>query len=232
MADAFRNLYRSLTADPAHERPGSGIREDLRDRRSPSRKSPPLLLHRRPAHRPPLRRWGGRNLLAGPLDRYTGPRRSSMISVGSESMESVLAVVLAGGKGSRLEPLTARPGQAGGALRRCLSHHRFHAFQLPQQRHSQDAGAHAIQGDEPRSAYQSRLAALSLPRAGRVHRRRAAAAADRRALVSRHRRRRLSEYLHAGKRTPRVCRDPGRRPHLQDGLLASWSSFTSRTRPT
>ncbi len=66
-----------------------------------------------------------------------------------------------GRKGIAAGAADARPGQAGRALRRRLSHHRLHAVELPQQRPAQDPGAHAVQGDEPRPAHQPRLAAAT-----------------------------------------------------------------------
>ncbi len=47
-------------------------------------------------------------------------------------MNDTLAVILAGGKGTRLEPLTRDRAQTRRSLRRQLSHHRFRSFQLPQ----------------------------------------------------------------------------------------------------
>ena len=72
-------------------------------------------------------------------------------------MHNTLAVVLAGGKGSRLEPLTRDRAKPAVPFRRRLPDRRFRAFQLHQQRRPQDSAADAIQGDEPRSAYQSGL---------------------------------------------------------------------------
>ena len=80
---------------------------------------------------------------------------------GSRTMKDVLAVVLAGGKGVAARAADARSGQAGRAVRRHLSDHRFHALQLPQQRRAPDSGAHAVQGDEPRPPHHARLAELS-----------------------------------------------------------------------
>jgi len=45
--------------------------------------------------------------------------------------------------------LDPRSCQAGRAVRRPVPDHRFHTFQLPEQRPAQGARAHAVQGDEP-----------------------------------------------------------------------------------
>ena len=123
----------------------------------------------------------------------------------------------------------ARSGQAGRAVRRHLSHHRFHAVELPQQRPAPDSRAHAVQGDEPRPPHHARLAELSVPRAGRVHRRRAAAAADRRAVVPGHGRRRLPEHLHAGKGAAANTSSSWPATTSTRWTTASWSPSTRTT---
>ena len=111
-------------------------------------------------------------------------------------MDNVLAVVLAGGKGSRLEPLTrdrAKPAVPFGGgyriidftLSNCLNSGIRKILVLTQYK-AMSLDRHINLGWRH----------LLLPRAGRVHRRRPAAAADRRELVSGHGRRRLPEHLH------------------------------------
>ena len=67
-------------------------------------------------------------------------------------MKDVLAVVLAGGKGSRLEPLTrdrAKPAVPFGGSYRIVD---FTLSNCLNSGHSQDPGTHAVQSDEPRRA--------------------------------------------------------------------------------
>ena len=110
--------------------------------------------------------------------------------------EHVVTVILAGGKGSRLEPLTrdrAKPAVPfGGAYRiidftlsNCLNSGLRKMLVLTQYK-AMSLDRHIDMG------WQRYL----LPRAGRVHRGRAAAAADRRAVVPGDRRRDLPEHLH------------------------------------
>ena len=111
-------------------------------------------------------------------------------------MQEVLAVILAGGKGSRLEPLTrdrAKPAVPFGGVYRIIDFTLSNCLNSGIRKNLILTQYKAMQ---PRPAHQRRLAGLPVPRAGRVHRRRAAAAADRRALVPGHRRRRLPEHLH------------------------------------
>ncbi len=133
-------------------------------------------------------------------------------------MDNVLAVVLAGGKATRLEPLTrdrAKPAVPFGGVYRIIDFTLSNCLNSGLRKMLVLTQYKAMSLDRHINLGWRRL---SVPRAGRVHRRRAAAAADRRALVPGHRRRRLSEHLHARKRAARVRRHPGRRPHLQDGL--------------
>ena len=91
----------------------------------------------------------------------------------------VLAIVLAGGRGSRLEPLTrdrAKPAVPFGGH---LPDHRLHAVELHQLRPPQDPGADPVQGRQPEPAHRPGVE-VPLPRARRVHRGDPAPAADRR----------------------------------------------------
>ena len=82
------------------------------------------------------------------------------------------------GWGERGPPRSPHPrsGQAGRPLRRRLPDRRLRPLQLRQQRVASGAGAHAIQGREPRSAPDARLAPLFLSRPRRVPRHPSAAA--------------------------------------------------------
>ena len=132
-------------------------------------------------------------------------------------MRGVLTVILAGGKGTRLEPLTrdrAKPAVPFGGLYRIIDFTLSNCINSGLRR---ILVAHAVQGPQPRPAHPRRLE-LPQPRTRRIRRGAAAAAAHRRDVVQGHRRRHLSEHLHDRKREPRVRPDPGRRSHLQDGL--------------
>ena len=129
----------------------------------------------------------------------------------------VLAIVLAGGRGTRLEPLTRDRAKPAVPVRRDLPDHRLHPLQLHQLRPPQDPRPDPVQGRQPQPAHRPGLE-VPHPRARRVHRGDPAAAADRRALVPGDGRRDLPERLHDREgRAPRHA-DPGRRPHLQDEL--------------
>jgi glucose-1-phosphate adenylyltransferase len=114
-------------------------------------------------------------------------------------MKDVLAVVLAGGKGSRLEPLTrdrAKPAVPFGGVYRIID------FTL----------SNCLNSGIRKILVLTQYKAMSLARHvtnGWRH------------LLCRvpgHRRRRLPEHLHAGAGAAEVRRHPRRRPHLQDGL--------------
>ena len=131
----------------------------------------------------------------------------------------VLAIVLAGGRGSRLEPLTrdrAKPAVPFGGIYRIID------FTL----------SNCINSDLRKILVLTQYKATSLNRhidqgwkflcrrAGRVHRGDPAAAADRRDVVPGDGRRDLPERLHDREGRAAGHDDPGRRPHLQDELRA------------
>ena len=83
-----------------------------------------------------------------------------VVADGDRIMQDTLAVILAGGRGERLEPLTrdrAKPAVPFGGTYRIID---FHAVQLPEQRLSPDAAADAVQVHESGPAHQLGLAAV------------------------------------------------------------------------
>ena len=121
-------------------------------------------------------------------------------------------MIMAGGKGSRLGPLTIHRSQARRPVRRPLPDHRLRPVELRQLRVPADLRAHAVHVVEPDQAPHAQLAALGLRR---VHRGRPGADAPRRVLVPRHRRRRLPEPQPRPRRARRARRRVRRRPRLQ-----------------
>ena len=71
-------------------------------------------------------------------------------------MPNVFGIVLAGGEGKRLTPLTARPRQAGGAVRRQLPADRLRAVEPRQRRLPPDRRAHAVQEPLARPPHRAR----------------------------------------------------------------------------
>jgi len=59
-------------------------------------------------------------------------------------MRDTLVVILAGGRGERLEPLTRDRAKPAVPFRRSLPHHRLYALQLPEQRLSPDVASDSV----------------------------------------------------------------------------------------
>ena len=139
---------------------------------------------------------------------------------GGWSLRDVLAIVLAGGQGTRLEPLTrdrAKPAVPFGGLYRiidftlsnCINSGLRRILVLTQYK-AVSLDRHIDQGWRFLSRELDEYIEVLPP-----------AAADRRALVQGDRRRHLPEHLHDREGGPARHADPGRRPHLQDGLRAT-----------
>ena len=109
-------------------------------------------------------------------------------------LDDILVILLAGGAGERLYPADQGARQAGGLLRRSLPDHRLHPQQLHQLRAAAHLHRHPVQVAVAQPPHPDGLE-HRVGGAGRVHRDPAAAEAGRRALVPRHRRRRLPEPL-------------------------------------
>ena len=133
-------------------------------------------------------------------------------------MARVLGIVLAGGEGKRLMPLTRGPGQAGRAVRRLLPADRLRAVQPGQRGLPADRGADAVQVALARPAHLADLAAVDAAR--QLRRPGAGAAAPRPAVVPRQRRRDLPVDEPDQRRAARHHRGVRRRPRLPDGRLA------------
>ena len=147
-------------------------------------------------------------------------------------MKDVLAVILAGGKGSRLEPLTrdrAKPAVPFGGAYRIID------FTL----------SNCLNSGVRKNLVLTQYKAMSLDRhinlgwqsylcreLGEFIDVVPPAAADRRALVSGHGRRRLPEHLHHRERAAQVRGDPRRRPHLQDELRQAGRAAHRDATPT
>jgi glucose-1-phosphate adenylyltransferase len=134
-------------------------------------------------------------------------------------MRGVVTVILAGGRGTRLEPLTrdrAKPAVPFGGLYRiidftlsnCINSGLRRVLVLTQFK-SRSLDRHIRHGWGFLSSELGELVEVLPP-----------AAADRRDVVQGHRRRHLPEHLLAGAGARRARADPGRGPHLQDGLRA------------
>ena len=125
-----------------------------------------------------------------------------------------VAMLLAGGQGSRLYVLTGRHGQARRALRRQIPHHRLSPVQLHQLRHRHRGRADPVPAAGAEQLHRQRPALG----AGPCQRRRTYPAAlperQRRRLVQGHRQRHLPEHRLRGSVRPGVCAGALRRPHL------------------
>ena len=141
----------------------------------------------------------------------------------------VLAIVLAGGRGSRLEPLTrdrAKPAVPFGGIYRiidftlsnCINSDLRKILVLTQYKARQPEPAHRPGVEVP------------LPRAGRVHRGDPAAAADRRDWYQGTADAIYQNVYTIEKAAPARHADPGRRPHLQDELRRDDRRSTASSR--
>ena len=94
----------------------------------------------------------------------------------NDLQRTTLAIVLAGGRGTRLGPLTEQTRETGRSFRRQIPDHRLRAVQLPELGHPPHRGRHAVQGA---LAVAPSAARLGVParRIQRVHRHLAGAAA-------------------------------------------------------
>ena len=133
-------------------------------------------------------------------------------------MKDVLAVVLAGGRGERLGPLTrdrAKPAVPFGGIYRiidftlsnCLNSGVRRILVLTQYK-AMSLDRHITLGWRNYLCRELGEFIDVVPPQQRIDEQ----------VVPGHRRRRLPEHLHARKGAARVRRHPGRRPHLQDGL--------------
>ena len=116
-------------------------------------------------------------------------------------------------------PADEGTGQARRVLRRALPDHRFHAVQLRELGLPPHLHRHPVQVALALAAHSHGLEGVRRG-ARRIHRDPAAAEARRRALVPRHRRRRLPEPLLDQAREPEAHRRALGRSRLQDGLRA------------
>ena len=128
----------------------------------------------------------------------------------------VLTMIMAGGRGERLFPLTRERSKPSVPVRRALSHHRLRHLQPRQLRLLLDVRARPVPVTEPHRAPPDGLAHDGHPRR-RLHRGGAPAAAGRRGLVPGHGRRRAPEPAPRRRLRPRHRGRLRRRPHLPDG---------------
>ena len=113
-----------------------------------------------------------------------------------------LALVLAGGRGSRLQAIDRPARQAGGVFWRQVPHHRLCVVELPEFGGSPDRRPDPVQGAQPAAPSADGLVVFA-PGNGRVSRPAAGAAAPRRSdVVPRDRRRGVPEFRHPARRRP------------------------------
>ena len=127
----------------------------------------------------------------------------------------VFAIVLAGGEGKRLAPLTARSCEAGRPVRRQLPADRLRALEPRQRGSAEDRSADAVQEPQPRPAHHDDVAPLAAAR--QLRHAGAGADAPRATLVRRLGRRDLPEPQPSLRRASEVHLRLRRRPHLPDG---------------
>ena len=153
-------------------------------------------------------------------NRETGPMNSNYLAQTLDLPKRTVALVLAGGRGSRLHNLTdsrAKPAVYFGGKFRIID---FALVQLPELRHSPHRRHHPVQEPQPAAPPAARLG-LHEDRDERVRRPAAGAAAGGRGeLVPGHRRCGVAEPGHPGRLRRRLRGGAGRRPCLQDELCA------------
>ena len=145
-------------------------------------------------------------------------------------LDDSLVIVLAGGAGERLYPLTKERAKPAVLLRRAVPHHRLRAEQLHQLGAAAHLHRHAVQVALAQPAHPHGLE-HRLGGARRVRRDPAAAEARRRALVSGHGRRGLPEPVLDRAREPAPPDRAVGRPRLQDGLRADAAASTRSAAP-
>ncbi len=135
----------------------------------------------------------------------------------AQAVRGTVAMVLAGGRGTRLQAAHRVARQAFGVLRGQVPHHRLHALQLHQLRHPARGCLHAVQGPQPHPPHPARL---EFPRLAlrRVRGSAAGPAAHQRRLVPGHGRRGVPEHRHPAAPGAQARDGVRGRSHLQDGL--------------
>ena len=146
------------------------------------------------------------------------------------AMDDCIAVILGGGRGTRLFPLTPAL-QAGRAHRRQVPAHRHPHQQLPQLRPPPDLRAHPVQLGEPQQAHQPDLQVRRLLRGLRHHPGRRADRGEP-GVVPGHRRRRAPEPAPPPQPPRPRGAHPLGRPALPDGLPEAPATPTAAPRPT